>query len=100
MKRGGWVMRRSILSVRIQRILLAAMGAAGVMSGGITLAADAPAAQPDAPTAGSPPAPQAAADTGPLAEVVVSGQRAALRRAEDIKLNAVGVVDAVSAEEA
>ena len=76
------------------------MGAAGVMSGGITLAADAPAAQPDAATAGSPPGPQASADSGALAEVVVSGQRAALRRAEDIKLNAVGVVDAVSAEEA
>ena len=88
----------SILSVRIQRVLLAAIGAACVMSCNIALAADDPAAQPDnATTAGSPPAPQ---DTGALAEVVVSGQRAAIRRAEEIKLNSVGVVDAISAEEA
>ena len=61
---------RSILSVRIHRVLLAAMGAASVMSGGIALAADVP-AEPseDAAAAGSPPAPQAAADTGGLAEV-------------------------------
>ena len=76
------------------------MGAACVMSCDITLAADVPAPAEDAATAGSPPAPQAAADTGPLAEVVVTGQRAAIRRAQDIKLNSVSVVDAVSAEEA
>ncbi|HWM68726.1 MAG TPA: TonB-dependent receptor [Steroidobacteraceae bacterium] len=94
-------MRRSILSVRTQRVLLAAIGAASVMSCGITWAADVPAAQPeDAATAGSPPAPQAAGDTGGLAEVVVTGQRAAIRRAQDIKLNSISVVDAVSAEEA
>jgi iron complex outermembrane recepter protein len=94
-------MRRSILSVRIQRVLLAATGAACVMSSGITRAADVPAAQPeDATTVGSPPTAQAAADTGALAEVVVSGQRAAIRRAQDIKLNSLSVVDAVSAEEA
>jgi iron complex outermembrane receptor protein len=92
---------RSILSVRTRKVLLAAMGAASMMSCGITLAADAPAEPSDSgSTAGSPPAPLAAADTGALAEVVVSGQRASLRRAEDIKLNAVGVVDAVSAEDA
>ena len=94
-------MRRSILAVRIQGLLLGAIGAACVLSCNITRAADVPAAQPEnAATAGSPPAPQAAADTGGLAEVVVTGQRAAIRRAQDIKLNAVGVVDAVSAEEA
>jgi iron complex outermembrane receptor protein len=95
-------MRRSILSVRTRRMLLAAMAAACVLSGGIALAADLPAAQPEnAATAGSPPAPQAATqDTGALAEVVVNGQRAAIRRAQDIKLNSVGVVDAISAEEA
>jgi iron complex outermembrane receptor protein len=77
------------------------MGAACVLSSGITQAADVPAAQPEnATTADSPPAPQAAEDTGPVAEIVVNGQRAAIRRAEDIKLNSVGVVDAVSAEEA
>jgi iron complex outermembrane receptor protein len=80
---------------------LAAMGAACLMSCGITLAADVPAAQPEnATTAGSPPAPEAAADTGALAEVLVTGQRASIRRAQDIKLNSVSVVDAVSAEEA
>src|SRR5882757_1870675 len=94
-------MRRSILSVRIQGLLLAAIGAACVLSCNITRAADVPAAQPEnAATAGSPPAPQAAADTGGLAEVVVTGQRAAIRRAQDIKLNSISVVDAVSAEEA
>jgi len=77
------------------------MGAACVMSCGITQAADVTAAQPEnATTAGSPPAPEVAQATGSLEEVVISGQRAAIRRAEDIKLNAVGVVDAVSAEEA
>ena len=76
------------------------MGAAGVMSCGITLAADVPPAQSENPTTGSPPAPQTGEDTGGLAEVVVSGQRAAIRRAEDIKMNSIGVVDAVSAEEA
>ena len=35
-----------------------------------------------------------------MCRIVVNGQRAAIRRAEDIKLNSVGVVDAVSAEEA
>jgi hypothetical protein len=91
-------MSRSIHSVRTQKALLAAMGAACVMSCGITRAADVPAAQPeDATTAGSPPTAQAAADTGTLAEVVVSGQRAAIRRAQDIKLNSLSVVDAVSA---
>jgi len=80
---------------------LAAMGAACVMSCDITLAADVPAAPAEnAATAGSPPAPQATQDTGGLAEVVVTGQRAAIRRAQDIKLNAIAVVDAVSAEEA
>ena len=80
---------------------MAAMGAACLMSGGITRAADVPAAQPeDATTAGSPPTAQATADTGAVAEVVVSGQRAAIRRAQDIKLNSLSVVDAVSAEEA
>jgi iron complex outermembrane receptor protein len=94
-------MRRSILSVRIQRLLLAAMGAACVMSCNIALAADVPAEPSEnGTTAGSPPAPQAAADTGALAEVVVSGQRAAIRREQDIKLNSISVVDAVSAEEA
>jgi iron complex outermembrane receptor protein len=94
-------MRGSILSVRTQRVLLAALGAACVMSSGITRAADVPGAQPeDVTTAGSPPTAQAAADTGALAEVVVSGQRAAIRRAQDIKLNSISVVDAVSAEEA
>ena len=94
-------MRRTILSVRTQRLLLAAMGAACMMSCGITQAADVPAAASEnATTADSPPAPQAAEDTGPLAEIVVNGQRAAIRRAEDIKMNSVGVVDAVSAEEA
>ena len=90
------MMRISSLSVRFQWILLAALGAAGVMSSGITQAADA-AAQPDNATTGSPPAPESGQA---LQEVVISGQRAAIRRAEDIKLNAVGVVDAVSAEEA
>src|SRR5438477_2414340 len=94
------MMRRSIRSIRAQWVLLAAMGAAGVMNHGITQAADVPAAQPaNATTTDSPPA-QAGQATGALEEVVVSGQRAAIRRAEDIKLNAVGVVDAVSAEEA
>ena len=90
-------MRRSIVSVRAQRVLLAAMGAACVMSSGITQAADVAAS---ATTADSPPAPQAAEDTGSVTEIVISGQRAAIRRAEDIKMNSVGVVDAVSAEEA
>jgi len=77
------------------------MSVASVMSCGIVRAADAPAAQPDdAAAAASPPASQAAGDTGGLAEVVVTGQRAAIRRAQDIKLNSVSVVDAVSAEEA
>jgi iron complex outermembrane receptor protein len=79
------------------------MCAAYVICCGITRAADLPAAPAEKSiTAGSPPAPQAAADdTGAaLAEVVVNGQRAAIRRAEDIKLNSVGVVDAISAEEA
>ena len=77
------------------------MGAACVMSCGVTQAADVPAAAAEnAATAGSPPAPAAAEDTTPLAEVVVNGQRAAIRRAEEIKLNSIGVVDAVSAEEA
>jgi iron complex outermembrane receptor protein len=89
-------MSRSILSVRIQRVLLAAMCAACVMSGGIALAAP----SEDATTAGSPPASQATGDTGALTEIVVTGQRAAIRRAEDIKLNSIAVVDAVSAEEA
>ncbi|MFL6603455.1 MAG: TonB-dependent receptor [Steroidobacteraceae bacterium] len=44
--------------------------------------------------------PQTAGDTGGLAEVIVTGQRAAIRRAQDIKLTSVSVVDAVSAEEA
>jgi iron complex outermembrane recepter protein len=87
----------SRVSVRAQRALLAAMGAAWLMSCGITRAADVGPAQPDdAATAGSPPGAQ---DTS-LSEVVVTGQRAAIRRAEDIKLNAIAVVDAVSAEEA
>ena len=73
-------MRRSILAVRIQRLLLAAMGAACVMSCNIALAADVPAEPSEnAATAGSPPAPQVAQDTGGLAEVVVTGQRAAIR---------------------
>jgi iron complex outermembrane receptor protein len=93
-------MRASALSVRARRILLAALGAACVMSSGITTAADVPATQPENPTSGSPPAPQAAEDAGAVAEVVVSGQRAAIRRAKDIKENSVSVVDAVSAEEA
>ena len=94
-------MRRAIRSVGTQRVLLAAMAAACVMGGGIAVAADVPAAQPEnAATAGSPPAPQVVQDTGALAEVVVSGQRAAIRRAQEIKLNSVGVVDAISAEEA
>jgi len=66
----------SILSVRARWGLLVAIGVACVMSCGITRAAD------------------------DLAEVVVTGQRAAIRRAEDIKQNSVSVVDAVSAEEA
>jgi len=91
------MMRISSLSVRFQWILLAALGAAGVMSSGITQAADAAAQPDDATTTGAPPAPESGQA---LQEVVISGQRAAIRRAEDIKLNAVGVVDAVSAEEA
>ena len=60
------------------------MGAACLMRCGITLAADVTAAlSENGTTAGSPPAPQAAADTGALAEVVVSGQRAALRREQE-----------------
>jgi iron complex outermembrane recepter protein len=66
------------------------------MSCGVTQAADVESGT----TADSPPAPQAAQDTSSLAEVVVSGQRAAIRRAEDIKENSISVVDAVSAEEA
>jgi TonB-dependent receptor len=76
------------------------MGAAGVISSGITQAAGVTAAQPGNATTSSPPAPEAGQTTGSLEEVVVTGQRAAIRRAEDIKLNAVSVVDAVSAEEA
>src|SRR5882757_720877 len=98
---GGRVMPGSILSVRARRVLLAAMSVASVLSCGIARAADAPAAQPDnAAAAGSPPASQGAGDTGGLAEVIVTGQRAAIRRAQDIKLNSISVVDAVSAEEA
>jgi iron complex outermembrane recepter protein len=66
----------SILSVGAQRLLLAAAGIACAMSCAIAQAAD------------------------DLAEVVVTGQRAAIRRAEDIKENSISVVDAVSAEEA
>jgi iron complex outermembrane receptor protein len=90
------MMNKSILSVRTHRALLAAMGAACVMSGGIALAAP----SEDATTAGLPAAPQATGDTSSLTEIVVTGQRAAIRRAEDIKLNSIAVVDAVSAEEA
>ena len=91
----------SVVLVRAQRVLLAALGAACVMSSGITQAADVPAAQPeDATTAGSQSVPQAVQETGPETEIVVSGQRAAIRRADDIKMNSIGVVDAVSAEEA
>ena len=94
-------MRGSVVLVRAQRFLLAALGAACVMSGGITQAADVPAAQPEnATTVVSPPASQPAQDTGALAEVVVNGQRAAIRRAQDIKENSISTVDAVSAEEA
>ena len=95
-------MRKWILSVRSRRVLWAALGAVCVMSCGATQAADVPAAPSEnAAAAGSPPAPQAATeDTGGLQEIVVSGQRAAIRRAEDIKLNSIAVVDAVSAEEA
>src|SRR4051812_38155859 len=94
-------MRKSILSIRAQWVLLAALGAAGVMSSGITRAADVPAGPSDAgPAASGAEAAQPAADSSPLSEVIVTGQRAAIRRAEDIKLNSVSVVDAVSAEEA
>src|ERR1019366_1358968 len=41
-----------------------------------------------------------AKDDTNLIEIVVTGQRAALIRAEEIKKEAVGVVDSVSAEEA
>jgi TonB-dependent receptor len=95
-------MHRSIVSVQVQKILLAAMGAGCVMSSGFTQAAESPvSAQPEnAATTGSPPASAATDDTGGVEEIVISGQRAAIRRAEDIKLKSVGVVDAVSAEEA
>lgn len=83
-------MLRSILWFRARRVVLAAMAAVGAMSGEGTRAAQ----------ADLPPAPQVAEDSGALAEVVVSGQRAAIRRAQDIKENSISVVDAVSAEEA
>jgi hypothetical protein len=70
-------------SVGTRRVLLVATGVACAMSYGMTRAADLPAAP----------------GTGDLAEVVVTGQRAAIRRAEDIKENSISVVDAVSAEE-
>jgi iron complex outermembrane recepter protein len=86
---GGQGMRGAMLSIGIQGVLPAVLGAVSVMVWGIARPADVAAVSL-----------QAMADTGVLEEVVVSGQRAAIRRAQDIKENSVSVVDAVSAEEA
>ena len=45
------------------------------------------------------PAAGAAPDSGELQEVVITGIRASLQKSMDIKQNAVGVVDAISAED-
>ena len=67
-----------------------------------------PAAAPDDASQTSPKPEVATAEAGQpqsddvqdMSEVVVTGQRASLRRAQAIKQNAAGVVDAISAEEA
>ena len=67
--------------------------------------ATAPDAAPQAPAlpaddAATPEQPTSDDDIQDMTEVVVTGQLAALRRAQAIKQNAPGVVDAISAEEA
>ena len=57
-------------------------------------AAPANGAAPAAPSTGDQPAPTQ------MAEISVTGQLAAIMRAESIKRDAIGVVDSVSAEEA
>lgn len=57
------------------------------------------AAPPDAAAAAGQAVPPAG-EVQDIGAVVVTGQRAALRRAQAIKQNAAGVVDAISAEEA
>jgi len=93
--------RRAIFLNTARKTLLTVVGAFCALNYGVTLAADVPAGPSDAgPAASGPEAAQPAADSSSLSEVIVTGQRAAIRRAEDIKLNSISVVDAVSAEEA
>jgi iron complex outermembrane recepter protein len=77
----------------IQRSGLAGIGFSGFALGTIALSGSAFAA--DTPAA---PADTSSSDNT-LQEVVVTGIRASLQRSLDIKQNAVGVVDAVSAED-
>lgn len=61
---------------------------------------DAPPASPDPAAATAQAAPPQSDEVQDIDAVVVTGQLAALRRAQAIKQNAPGVVDAISAEEA
>jgi TonB-dependent receptor len=71
-----------------------AKDAAAIPSPNDTQAAPAKGAAPAAPSTGDQPAPTQ------MAEIAVTGQLAAIMRAESVKRDAIGVVDSVSAEEA
>src|SRR6185312_16745711 len=71
------------------------LGASGFALGSIAISGTLFAAEP----ADAPAAAPASSDTPELQEVVVTGIRASLQKSLDVKMQSVGVVDAISAED-
>ena len=86
-------MKSTVANVRIRRVVRTTLGGVSTLSLG---ALSAPLlAQNAGPASG--PSPNQSADQ--LQEIVVTGIRASLQKSMEIKQNAVGVVDAISAED-
>lgn len=88
-------MKSTVANDRIRRVVRTILGGVSTLSLG-TLAAPALAQNAAAQTTAAPSATPA---DQPLQEITVTGIRASLQRALDVKQQSVGVVDAISAED-
>src|SRR5512146_996350 len=88
-------MKSTVANDRIRRVVRTILGGVSTLSLGV-LAAPALAQNTAAQTT---PAPSATPADEPLQEITVTGIRASLQRALDVKQQSVGVVDAISAED-
>jgi len=87
-------MKSTVANDRIRRVVRTILGGVSTLSLGVL---SAPALAQNAPTQST--APSATPAEEPLQEITVTGIRASLQRALDVKQQSVGVVDAISAED-